>query len=95
MVLGSRQPPIVGSVAQVADELIAWIEQADVDGFILSRTVTPECFEDVVDLLVPELQRRGAYKQAYAPGTMREKLFGAGRLLPATHPAAKLRQLPA
>jgi hypothetical protein len=41
---------------------------------------------------VPELQRRGAYKEAYAPGTLREKLFGGGRLLPGTHPAAAFRQ---
>ncbi|HYZ63888.1 MAG TPA: LLM class flavin-dependent oxidoreductase [Acetobacteraceae bacterium] len=88
MVLGSRQPPIVGSASAVADELLAWVEQADVDGFILSRTVTPECFEDFIDLVVPELQRRGAYKEAYAPGTLREKLFGAGPHLPPTHPAA-------
>ena len=92
MVLGSRQPPLVGSAQAVADELIAWVEQADVDGFILSRTVTPECFEDFVDLVVPELQRRGAYKEAYAAGTLREKLFGVGRLLPDTHPAASFRQ---
>ncbi len=91
MVLGSRQPPIVGSATDVADELISWVEQADVDGFILSRTVTPECFEDFVELVVPELQRRGVYKEAYAPGTLREKLFGAERLLPATHPASALR----
>ena len=91
MVLGSRQPPIVGSATDVADELISWVEQADVDGFILSRTVTPECFEDFIELVVPELQRRGVYKEAYAPGTLREKLFGAGRLLPATHSASALR----
>ena len=92
MVLGSRQMPIVGDVSAVADALIAWVEQTDVDGFILSRTVTPECFEEFVALVVPELQRRGVYKEAYAPGTLREKLFGAGRLLPATHPAASARQ---
>ena len=89
VVLGSRQPPIVGDPAQVADALIEWVEQADVDGFILSRTVTPECFEDFIELVVPELQRRGAYKEAYAAGTLREKLFGAGRMLPAAHPAAQ------
>jgi FMN-dependent oxidoreductase (nitrilotriacetate monooxygenase family) len=92
MVLGSRQPPIVGSVEEVADELIAWMDQADVDGFNLSRTVTPECLEDVVRLLVPALQERGRYKQAYTPGTYREKLFGAGPLLAAPHPAAGFRQ---
>jgi len=92
MVLASRQPPIVGSVEEVADELIAWMDQADVDGFNLSRTVTPECLEDVVRLLVPALQERGRYKQAYTPGTYREKLFGAGPLLAAPHPAAGWRQ---
>jgi FMN-dependent oxidoreductase (nitrilotriacetate monooxygenase family) len=90
-ILGSRQPPIVGSVEQVAESLIGWVEDADVDGFNLSRTVVPECLEDVVDLLVPALQERGAYKRAYAPGTFREKLFGAGPLLEAPHPAASRR----
>ncbi|MCA3318393.1 MAG: LLM class flavin-dependent oxidoreductase [Roseomonas sp.] len=92
MVLGSRQPPIVGSVEEVADELIAWMDQADVDGFNLSRTVTPECLEDVVRLLVPALQERGRFKRGYAAGTYREKLFGAGPLLAAPHPAATHRQ---
>lgn len=92
MVLGSRQPPIIGSVDEVADELIAWMDQADVDGFNLSRTVTPECLEDVVRLLVPALQERGRYKRGYAAGTYREKLFGAGPLLAAPHPAAGYRQ---
>jgi len=91
MVLGSRQPPIVGDPVQVADALAGWIEGADVDGFILSRTVTPECFEDFVNLVVPELQRRGLYKESYAAGTLREKLFGGGRLLPPGHPAAAAR----
>ncbi|MGI9129949.1 MAG: LLM class flavin-dependent oxidoreductase [Roseomonas sp.] len=92
MVLGSRQPPIVGSVDEVAEELIAWMDQADVDGFNLSRTVTPECLEDVVRLLVPALQERGRYKRGYAPGTYREKLFAGGPLLAAPHPAAGWRQ---
>ena len=80
MILGSRQVPLVGDPAQIADALISWGEDADVDGFILSRTVTPECFEDFIDLVVPELQRRGAFKEAYAPGTLRRKLSGADRL---------------
>ena len=87
-ILGSRQPPIVGTAAEVADALQAWVDEADVDGFNLSRTVTPECWEAVVDLLVPELQNRGAYKRAYTPGTYREKLFGAGPRLAPPHPAA-------
>jgi hypothetical protein len=37
------------------------------------------------------LQRRGVYKQEYAPGTLREKLFGRGPRLEAPHPAAGYR----
>ena len=89
-VLGSRQPPIVGSPATVADALQAWVDEADVDGFNLSRTVMPECVDDFVELVVPELQRRGVYKTAYRPGTLREKLFGHP-LLPDAHRGAGAR----
>ena len=75
--LGGRQVPVVGSPAQVADEMQGWTEEADLDGFVLARTVTPECFVDFVDLAVPELQRRGVYKTTYAEGTLRQKLFAA------------------
>jgi FMN-dependent oxidoreductase (nitrilotriacetate monooxygenase family) len=86
-VLGSRQKPIVGDPAQVADALEHWMAVADVDGFNLSRTVMPECLHAVIDLLVPVLQARGSYKTQYAAGTYREKLFGAGARLAALHPA--------
>jgi FMN-dependent oxidoreductase (nitrilotriacetate monooxygenase family) len=89
--LGSRQPPIVGDPVQVADALQSWVDGADVDGFNLSRTVMPECLEAFINLVVPVLQERGAFKSAYAPGTYREKLFGQGALLPAAHPAARHR----
>ncbi|HYF08934.1 MAG TPA: LLM class flavin-dependent oxidoreductase [Acetobacteraceae bacterium] len=87
-ILGSRQPPIVGSAKQVADALEAWVAEADVDGFNLSRTVMPECLESFVHLVVPLLQERGLFKREYVPGTYREKLFGAGPRLAPPHPAA-------
>ncbi len=90
-VLGSRQPPIVGDPIQVADALETWMREADVDGFNLSRTVMPECLEAFVDLVVPVLQERGLYKTGYAPGTYREKLFGAGARLGDAHAAARHR----
>jgi len=90
MVLGSRQAPLVGAGERVADELIAWSTEAGVDGFNLSRTVAPECFEDFIELVVPILQERGAYKRAYREGSLREKLFGHARL-PASHTAAQFR----
>ncbi len=89
--IGGLGPVIVGSPQRVADELQAWIDETDVDGFNLAYAVTPETFSDIVDLLVPELQRRGVYKQDYAPGTLREKLFGRGAHLEAPHPGASYR----
>jgi alkanesulfonate monooxygenase len=91
--LGGGGPVLVGSAQRVADELEAWAEAADLDGFNLAYALMPETFADVVDYLVPELQRRGAFKQEYAPGTYREKLFGRGPRLEHTHPAATRRRL--
>ena len=94
MALGGRYPALVGSASQVADELASWVEETDIDGFNLARTVTPECYADFVNLVVPELQERGVYKTAYAEGALREKLFGAGRrLLPEEHVAGEYRRV--
>ena len=94
MALGGRYPALVGSASQVADELASWVEETDIDGFNLARTVTPECYADFVNLVVPELQERGVYKTAYAEGALREKLFGAGRaLLPGEHVAGEYRRV--
>jgi FMN-dependent oxidoreductase (nitrilotriacetate monooxygenase family) len=91
MVMGSRQAPWVGSAENIADMLVEWSRETGIDGFNLSRTVTPECIDDVVDRLVPVLQERGVYKTAHRNGTYRDKLFGRARL-PATHAAAQYRQ---
>ena len=91
--IGGIGPVIVGTPESVADEIEAWVDQTGVDGLNLAFAVSPESFEDVADLLVPELTRRGRYKQAYRPGTLREKLFGAGRArLDAAHPAVRFRR---
>ena len=91
MVLGSRQAPWVGSAQAIAEKLIAWNVEAGVDGFNLARTVVPECFDDFIALVVPQLQQRGAYKTGYAEGTLRRKLSGHDRL-PASHPVARYRR---
>ncbi len=90
--LGGGGPVLVGGPEKVADELEAWAAEADLDGFNLAYAVMPETFHDVVDHLIPELQRRGVYKKEYAPGTYREKLFGRGPRLEETHPAAAHRR---
>jgi long-chain alkane monooxygenase len=92
MPLGSRQPPMVGSAEQIADRLAEWVEGADIDGFNLSRTVVPECFDDIIELVIPILQERGIYKTGYKSGTLREKLFDAPRL-PGRHVGARARMV--
>ena len=87
--IGGLGPVFVGSPSTVADILQDWVEETDVDGFNLAYAVTPETFEDVVNLLVPELQSRGVYPKAYRAGTLREKLFGDGPHLPASHPGRR------
>jgi alkanesulfonate monooxygenase SsuD/methylene tetrahydromethanopterin reductase-like flavin-dependent oxidoreductase (luciferase family) len=89
--IGGDGPVIVGSAATVADALQRWVDETGVDGFNLSAVVNPETFTDIVDLLVPELQRRGVYKKEYHSGTLREKLFARGPLLEQSHYGAQFR----
>jgi FMN-dependent oxidoreductase (nitrilotriacetate monooxygenase family) len=72
--LGGDGPVIVGSAERVADEIETWVEETGVDGFNLAATAVPEAWEQVADLLIPELQKRGRFKSAYQEGTLREKL---------------------
>jgi hypothetical protein len=69
------------------------VQDTDVDGFNLGYAITPGTFEDLVEFVVPELQRRGAYQTEYAPGTLRSKLFGRGDHLPDEHRGAGFRHL--
>jgi alkanesulfonate monooxygenase SsuD/methylene tetrahydromethanopterin reductase-like flavin-dependent oxidoreductase (luciferase family) len=82
---------LVGSPEQIADELIRWMDETDLDGFNVARIVAHETFENVIDMVIPILQDRGRYKTEYAPGTFREKLFGTDRI-PETHLAGTFRR---
>jgi alkanesulfonate monooxygenase len=90
--IGGISPIVVGTPEKVADDIEAWFEQTGVDGLNIAFAVSPGDFEDISDMLVPELTRRGRYKRSYRPGTLREKLFGEGRArLSAPHPATRYR----
>ncbi|MGF6091045.1 LLM class flavin-dependent oxidoreductase [Pseudomonas sp. 18173] len=90
--LGGRYIAVVGSPEQVADELESWIAETGLDGFNLTRIVTPESYEDFIELVIPELQRRGSYKTAYDSGTLREKLFQREAFLPEQHTGSAYRR---
>ncbi|NLU70760.1 LLM class flavin-dependent oxidoreductase [Streptomyces sp. HNM0574] len=90
--LGRTTLLAVGSPGEVADRIEGWVEETGLDGFNLVPFLAPGSFTDFVDLVVPELQRRGRYRTEYEPGTFREQLFGPGAaLLPADHPGGRIR----
>lgn len=86
---GGRYTTLIGNPVQVADALQGWVDATGLDGFNLTRTVTPECYGDFIRLVVPELQNRGLHKTAYQDGTLREKLFGRQPTLPDYHAARR------
>jgi alkanesulfonate monooxygenase len=86
--IGGIGPVFVGDAREVADQLEAFADLTDIDGFNLAFAVRPESMVDVVDLIVPELQRRGRYRRGYDDGPLRQKLFGGGGRLRAPHVAA-------
>ncbi|WP_342358724.1 LLM class flavin-dependent oxidoreductase [Terrarubrum flagellatum] len=70
-------PQIVGTPAQVADQLEAMFTSEACDGFILTPTVTPGTWEQFTRAVVPILQRRGLMRRAYEGSTLRENLRAA------------------
>lgn len=94
--IGGTSPVIVGSPSTVADELQKWMELTGIDGFNLTHAVKHKDVADFIELVVPELQRRGQMWSDYDGSTMREKLYGRGqtRLLD-DHPGAQYRRLTA
>ncbi|WP_024697543.1 LLM class flavin-dependent oxidoreductase [Pseudomonas avellanae] len=65
---------LIGTPAQIADELQIWFEHGAADGFNVLVPHLPGGLEDVAQLLVPELQRRGLFRTEYEGTTLRENL---------------------
>ena len=65
---------IYGSPKTIADKLHEWFEAGIADGFMIQPAYFPGAFDDFVDLVVPELQRRGLFRRDYAGTTLREHL---------------------
>jgi hypothetical protein len=58
----------------VADVIEEWFTQEGADGFNVVPPLLPGGFEDFVELVVPELQRRGLFHRDYTGATYRENL---------------------
>ncbi len=80
-----RERGFVGSPQTVADKLVRWVRHGASDGFNITPWLVTSGLDDVVDLLVPALQERGAYRTEYTGTTLREHL---GLRAPLTHRTA-------
>lgn len=74
LVRGGLFKEVVGSPTRVADVLQEWFESEAADGFMIFPPRVPHSVEAFVDLVVPELQRRGLHRRAYTGTTLRDHL---------------------
>ncbi|MGE0769229.1 MAG: NtaA/DmoA family FMN-dependent monooxygenase [Hyphomicrobiaceae bacterium] len=74
-------PQFVGTPRSIADQMEAYISHVGGDGFMISPIDCPGAIEDFVASIVPELQRRGQMRTAYAGTTLKAHLaqFDKGR----------------
>jgi FMN-dependent oxidoreductase (nitrilotriacetate monooxygenase family) len=71
---GRGKMVLVGSPKTIADEMERWYQANAVDGFIIQPPHLPGSLYDFVELMVPELTRRGLMRTEYAGPTLRENL---------------------
>jgi FMN-dependent oxidoreductase (nitrilotriacetate monooxygenase family) len=69
---GHRQ--IVGTPEYIADQLEEWFVNEGADGFNIMPPYLPGGLDEFVDLVIPELQRRGLFRTEYEGQTLRENL---------------------
>ncbi|WP_419728151.1 LLM class flavin-dependent oxidoreductase [Lichenicola sp.] len=84
---------VAGTPDIVADQIEIWLDEDGIDGINLRQYLSFETARDFIELVVPELRRRGRYRTSYTDGeTLRERTFGAGHArLPDEHFGARYR----
>ena len=65
---------VCGTPTTIADTLEQWFVEGAADGFNILPAHFPGAFNDFVDLVVPELQRRGLFRHDYQGRTLRDHL---------------------
>jgi FMN-dependent oxidoreductase (nitrilotriacetate monooxygenase family) len=84
---------VAGTPSTVADTIEKWLDEDDIDGINLVQYLSFDTARDFIELVIPELRRRGRFRQSYRDGeTLRERLFGRGSSrLPASHFGSRYR----
>jgi FMN-dependent oxidoreductase (nitrilotriacetate monooxygenase family) len=67
----------IGTPVEIADTMEEWFTTGAADGFIIQPPYTPGAAEDFVQMVLPELRRRGLFRSAYE-GTMLRENLGLG-----------------
>ena len=70
----SELPLFIGTPQQVSDQMEEWFTAGPCDGFVIAATHMPGAYEDFVQMVVPELQRRSLFQNEYRGRTLRESL---------------------
>lgn len=80
--IGGNGPYIVGGPKTVADYIDNFVELSDVDGFNITAVNNPSSYEDIIEYLVPELQKREIYWKDYPVqnGTLRSQVTGEDKV---------------
>ncbi|MGI9426406.1 MAG: NtaA/DmoA family FMN-dependent monooxygenase [Hyphomicrobiaceae bacterium] len=69
-------PQFAGTPESVTDQLLEFVDHAGGDGFMLSPIYSPGAIDEFVDLVVPELQKRGRFRKRYSGTMLRDHLRG-------------------
>jgi N-acetyl-S-(2-succino)cysteine monooxygenase len=65
---------VIGTPADIADQIEAWVDGGAADGFNIMAPILPNGLQDFTDFVVPELQRRGRFRTDYTALTLRGHL---------------------
>ena len=65
---------LIGTPSEIVDVMQDWFENDACDGFNITPTHLPGGCEDFVEMITPELQRRGLFRREYEGRTLRENL---------------------
>ncbi len=65
---------MIGTPSTIADQMEEWLFTDACDGFNVMFPYVPGGLDDFVNLVVPELQRRGLFRTEYEGRTLRENL---------------------
>jgi alkanesulfonate monooxygenase len=72
--VGSAHMVVVGSPKTIADMMEEWFTTGACDGLTVMSAYMPGGIFEFVDLVVPELQRRGLHRTEYEGASLRENL---------------------